>query len=668
MPSPAPRRLCPADNFRFLSVGAVALSADGACVLAGLTRRDPQTDRRVPSLILSPDRRSWQEVPASAGVLAFRFAPEGAAFAALLHAGEAWTLALHRQGAWHELHRATTPLREIAFSPDGRLIAFLQRIDAPAPAWLNPLLPPAGAAWAPPPRHTAQLMWRHDAAGELPEGSYQIFVVPADGSAPARQITRGMWHFGMPHHQPPGLVFSADGTHLLVAASRDPAWDRHPLETDIHAIALTDETGGEPGTSVRRLTDIPGATARPTPSPDGRWLAFTAVQERGLCHQLRRLYVMPASGGAPREVLPGFDRSIIELAWAGPDSLLVSYDDPGETCLARVGLDGAREILARDLGGGQIEKPYGGSGPFAVARDGTAAWIRTTADLPCDVALRTAAGEVVSLTALNAPLAAEIGGFAPATRFTVATPAGRSVEAWMMLPRTPGPHPVILAIHGGPYMQFGNRFSVKFQMLVAAGYAVLYANPAGSTGYGEDFANALHDRFPGPDYDDLIAVLDAALARPDFALDPARQFVGGTSGGGVLTLWAVTHTDRFRAGVSIKPVVNWESWVLQADIGPTTGRTWMGGALPWEDPAKYRARSPLAYAAQAHTPTLLMAGLEDARTPISESIQMYSALRLAGVDAELLRFPETPHGTSAMRPSLFAAECAAEIGWFNRFR
>jgi acylaminoacyl-peptidase len=660
MPPACPRPLAPADNFRFRSVSAVQLSGDGDRLLALLTARDPATDRRVTSLIEHHDD-AWHDVAGSEGVFAFHFAPSGRDLAVLRREDDSWGLALRRDGIWRELHRAATPLREIAFSPDGKWIAFQQRLDAPPPAWLGLASPPEGASWAPPPRHTARLMWRHDAFGELPEGSYQIFVVPADFSAPARQISHGAWHFGMPHHQPPGLVFSADGTRLLVAASDDPKWDRAPTETDLWAFPLD---GGAP----TRLTAIAGATARPTPSPDGRWIAFTAVEQRGLCLQLRRLYVMPAGGGAAREILPGFDRSIIELAWDAAGALLVSYDDRGETMLARVTLDGAREVIAHGLGSGQIEKPYGGAGPFSVAREGSLAWITTRGDLPSEVVRRTPDGQMRTLTSLNAELAAEVGGFVPAMEFEVATPSGRRVQAWVLRPRTPGPHPVVLAIHGGPFAQFGDRFSIKFQMLVAAGYAVLYANPAGSTGYGEDFANALHDRFPGPDYEDLIAVLDAALARPDFALDPARQFVGGTSGGGVLTLWAASHTERFRAGVSIKPVVNWESWVLQADIGPTTGRLWMGGALPWEDPAKYRARSPLSWAEATHTPLLLMGGLEDARTPLSETIQMYSALRLAGVEAELLRFPQTPHGTSAMRPSLFTAEVAAEIGWFHRFR
>jgi acylaminoacyl-peptidase len=164
----------------------------------------------------------------------------------------------------------------------------------------------------------------------------------------------------------------------------------------------------------------------------------------------------------------------------------------------------------------------------------------------------------------------------------------------------------------------------------------------------------------------MMAAVDATIARPD--IDKDDLFVTGVSGGGVLTLWSITHTHRFRAAVAIKPVTDWQSWLLHADIGPTLGRTWMGGSLPWEAPEKYRARSPLTYAHHARTPTLLMAGEADSRTPPAEAMQMYAALRLAGVEAQLLRFPGTSHGTAFMRPSLFAAECSAIIGWFDQHR
>jgi dipeptidyl aminopeptidase/acylaminoacyl peptidase len=652
------RALSPADIFSFRSLADARISADGGRIVATLTRRDMATDMRAPVLIQSTDRAAWTEIVGSAGVITARIAPDGRRVAFLRRRKDRWELAVF-DGTTRTLHESAAPLRELAWSPDGRVLAFQERVDADLPAWLGLLTPPEGAVWAPPPRHTSRLLYRHDAVGELPEHVFHVFLVPADGSAAPRQLTRGPWHFGLPHHVPPGLVFSADGRELLLAGTQAPDWDERPSDTDIHALNVANG-------AVRRMTEISGATAHPAPSPDGAWLAFTAVEHRGLSHQLRRLFVMPMAGGPAREVAPGLDRSLVDIAWAADSgSLLVGYDDAGAHHVARVSLDGTVRVLAEDVGSGAIEMPYGG-GTFTVARDGTLTYVRTASDLPSDVAVVTPNGDRATLTAVNAELAAEIGGFRAAEMMWVAGAEGRRVQAWLTLPEGLGPHPIILEIHGGPYAQYGDRFSIKYQCFVAAGYAVLSVNPAGSTGYGEDFANALHDRFPGPDWEDLMAALDVACARPD--IDARRQFITGVSGGGVLTCWSVTHTHRFRAAVAIKPVTDWQAWVLGADIGASVGLTWMGNVKPWEDPAKYRARSPLSYAQDARTPTLVMVGESDSRTPASEGMMMYAALRLAGVEAHLMRFPGTSHSSGAMRPSLFAAEISASIGWFGRFQ
>jgi dipeptidyl aminopeptidase/acylaminoacyl peptidase len=655
-----PRALIPQDVFAFRSVADARIAPDASRILATLTRRDIATDERVPSLILSTDRANWTGLADTEGAILARFAPDSRRIALLRRAGGGFSLALHADGEVRTLHRSATPLRELAWSPDGGLIAFQQRVDTQVPDWLGLPTPPEGASWAPPPKHTARLVYRHDAMGELPESVFHVFVVPADGSAPARRLTDGSWHNGFPHHVPPGLIFSADGSELLIAGTQAPDWDAAPSEIDIHAIRLADG-------AVRRLTDIAGPTAHPAPSPDGRLIAFTAVRQRGLSHQLRRLHVMPADGSAPpREVLPEFDRSIGDIAWtADSRALIVAYDDAGAHHIARVELDGRLTDLAYDAGSGAIEMPYSGGG-FSVARDGSIAYVATAIDRPSDVAIITPNRDTGILTAFNQDLAAEVGGFQGAEAFWIDGPEGRTIQCWLMRPQGEGPHPLVLEIHGGPYAQYGARFSIKYQMLAAAGYAVLFTNPTGSTGYGEEFANALHDRFPGPDYADLMAAVDAAIARP--GIDADRLFITGVSGGGVLTLWTVTHTHRFRAAVAIKPVVDWQSWLLTADIGASIGRTWMGNTLPWEAPEKFRARSPLAHAQHARTPTLLMAGEADSRTPLSEAQQMYAALRLAGVEAHLLRFPGTSHSSTAMRPSLFAAEVAATIGWFDKYR
>ena len=377
---------------------------------------------------------------------------------------------------------------------------------------------------------------------------------------------------------------------------------------------------------------------------------------------------MNLDGGGTRELLPGLDRSIESLAWHGDGkTLFAAYDEEGGRVLARIGPDASVTPLVHDVAGPGIEMPYAGGG-FSVARDGTIAYVRTSDTLPSEVASIAPDGTVATLTTLNAELAEQVGGFAPTKSLWVTARGGHRVQAWLMLPREAahGKVPLALEIHGGPFASFGDRFSIKHQMMAAAGYAVLGVNPRGSTGYGEAFLQALHDRYPGPDWDDLMDVLDVVAARPE--IDADNLFVGGVSGGGTLTLWSVAHTGRFRAACAIKPVVAWESWVLTADIGPSIGRTWMGGDLPWEAVDKYRARSPLAHLHRATTPTMIIAGESDSRTPASEALQAYTALKLTGVPTAYVRGPQVSHSSAVYRPSHFASEVVCQLAWFERHR
>jgi dipeptidyl aminopeptidase/acylaminoacyl peptidase len=661
--SPAPiagtRRLDPMDVFSFCHVAEVQISPDASRLCYVLVRRDRKSDNRRSTLMLSSDRRTWQEVPDSAGCSTPRWAPDSRRLAFLRRAGGRTALVVHdaTTGAQHTLIETAEPLREIAGSPDGTQVAFQMHTEEKPPAWVSLPQAPDYATWAPAFRITTRLIYRHDTIGDLAEGAYQIYVASADGSSTPRAVTSGMWFSGFIY--PPGLTWSADGAEVLLAASRQADWDMAPSEIDIYGVRAADG-------AVRRLTQRPGAEASVAVSPDGRWIAYTGVEDRKLSSQLRRLFMMDARTGATRELLATLDRSIDTVAWRGDSAaLFVSFDDTGRRAIGRVTLDGELKKLVSDVGGPGIEMPYAGGG-FSVARDGTVAYVRTSVTVPAEVAVVSPDGAVATLTDLHGEFAAAIGGFADAENFWMTCADGHRMECWLMLPKVGGRHPLILEIHGGPFAQYGDRFSIKHQMLAAAGYAVLFANPRGSTGYGEDFANALHDRYPGPDYDDLMALVDAVAARPD--IDGGEIFITGISGGGTLTCWAVTHTHRFRAAVAIKPVVDWESWTLTADIGPIIGRIWLGGALPWEAPQKLRDRSPIAHVGAARTPTMLIAGDADSRTPLSEAQQMYAALKLAGVEAALVRGPGVSHSSGALRPSHFAAEVMCTLAWFDRFR
>jgi acylaminoacyl-peptidase len=242
---------------------------------------------------------------------------------------------------------------------------------------------------------------------------------------------------------------------------------------------------------------------------------------------------------------------------------------------------------------------------------------------------------------------------------------GRPIQGWVLTPPGFDPdqrYPLILEIHGGPFANYGDRFSAEAQLYAAAGYVVLYTNPRGSTSYGGEFGNLIHHAYPGHDFDDLMSGVDAVLERG--YVDADRLYVTGGSGGGVLSAWIVGHTDRFRAAVVQKPVINWYSWALTADMYVTGIRYWFPGP-PWEHRDHYMDRSPLSQVGNVTTPTMLITGEEDYRTPMPESEQFYQALQFRGVPSALVRIPDASHGI-ASRPSNLVAKVAHVLEWFRR--
>jgi acylaminoacyl-peptidase len=243
----------------------------------------------------------------------------------------------------------------------------------------------------------------------------------------------------------------------------------------------------------------------------------------------------------------------------------------------------------------------------------------------------------------------------------------RRIHGWIIRPPdfdASKKYPLILEIHGGPFANYGDRFDLEKQMMAAAGYVVLYTNPRGSTSYGEDFANLIHHAYPGDDFYDLNSGVDAMIAKG--YIDPERLYVTGGSGGGVLTCWMIGRTPRFRAAASLYPVINWYSWMLTADIGTTVGRYWFPG-MPWDNVEHFEKRSLLSVVKNVKTPTLILTGEQDYRTPMSDSEQYYQALKMLGVESVLVRVPDEPHGTS-VRPSHHISKILHIIGWFDQHR
>ncbi len=374
---------------------------------------------------------------------------------------------------------------------------------------------------------------------------------------------------------------------------------------------------------------------------------------------------MRTDGTESRSLTAGLDRSANSPQWSDDGRhVYFQFDDEGNTRIARADQNGKITNLATDLGGTAFGRPYAG-GSFDVSPSGDLAYTWTsTQDLSNIALLRRGRDSITRMTDLNADLL-EYRDLAPVEEIWYESSFdGQRIQGW--LARPPGfeegkRYPLILEIHGGPFTNYGTRFSPEVQLYAAAGYLVLYTNPRGSTSYGHDFANLIHHNYPGQDYDDLISGVELLVEQG--LADPARLYVTGGSGGGVLTSWIIGKTDRFSAAVVAKPVINWISFTLYADISWFVASYWFA-QMPWEDPMAYWKRSPISLVGNVTTPTMLLTGEADYRTPIVETEQYYQALKMRGIDTVMVRIPGASHGITR-RPSNLIAKVSHIIKWFD---
>jgi dipeptidyl aminopeptidase/acylaminoacyl peptidase len=633
------------------------ISPDGTSIAYVRKSNDVMTDR-ARSTIWLVNVKSGAQTPLVAGPGAHmspRWSPDGKRLAYVSSDGSGSPQLYVRwlaTGATAKVTGLPDSPGSIAWSHDGSKIAYTLAVpDAPATLGSAPAKP-EGAKWADPLEVITAVTYRADGAGYLKPGHDHIFVVSADGGAPV-QLSFGPYDDGGP------LSWSADGRTIYFSANRHKDWERNPANSEVYALDVA--TG-----AVKALTSRNGPDQNPVLSPDGKSIAYLGYDDKYLGYQNVRLYVMNRDGSGSRVLTPSLDRSVDDIAWsADGKALYVKYDDKAVTKVARVGLDGSLRDLASGLKGAGLDRPYTG-GDFSVARDGTIAYTGGTALRPADVEV-TKGGEGRRLTHLNDDFLGNktLGQVKP---LAVTAPDGRTVDAWIVTPPNYDPakkYPLILEIHGGPFSAYSASFSTDDQLYAAAGYIVLFTNPRGSTSYGEEFANLIHHKYPGDDYGDLMSAVDAAVATAN--ADPDNLFITGGSGGGVLTAWSVGKTDRFKAAATQKPVIDWTSFSLTSDGAPMYHQYWFD-KFPWEDQAGYWARSPLSLVGNVKTPTLVVVGSEDYRTPVSESEQYYTALNLLHVPTALVKVPGASHGGIAARPSQAAAKASAILAWFEKYR
>ena len=646
-----------ADIFSLEYVSDPQISPDGARVVYVRNFKDIMTDRNLSNLwIVNSDGSGHR--PLTTGnhnVSSPRWSHDGQKLAFLSNQSDdkmkLYLMWLDTREATALTNTPQSPGTPV-WSPDDQHIAFTMFVPEKKASPVKLPARPEGAKWNDPPTYIDEMNYRGDGQGYYKPGNRQIFILSTEGGTP-RQVTDSAHFHGTPS-------WGRNGRHLYFSANLREDADFQPRNSEVYRLDLG---SGE----VTALTDRIGPDNSPSVSPDGSQIAYTGLDDRYQGYQINRLYLMDSDGSNPRLVSGDFDRSIENVQWGGDGkSLYFQYDDHGDTKVGRLNPStGKVETVAGGLGGLSLGRPYNAA-DYSVASDGSLAFTLGGTDHPADLAVSNRKG-ASRITRLNDDLFSfrEVGAVEE-IRWNSSFDQ-REMQGWVVKPPNFDPakkYPMILEIHGGPFASYGSVFSAEVQLYAAAGYVVLYTNPRGSSGYGEEFGNLIHHDYPNHDYEDLMSGVDALLAKG--YVDPEQLFVTGGSGGGVLTAWIVGHTDRFSAAVVAKPVINWYSFVLYADNPAFFYRYWFP-AKPWEDPDHYMKRSPLSYVGNVTTPTMLLTGEEDYRTPIAESEQFYAALKLQGVESAMVRIPGASHGI-ANRPSNLVAKVASVLMWFDKYR
>ncbi len=574
-----------------------------------------------------------------------RWSPDGTRLA-YLHQGEPRGTQVFVR--WMDAEGATTQITHvekapsgIAWSPDGMSIAFSMLVPKEEHWAIRLPARPEGAKWTADPRIVTKLDYRQDRQGFTDDGYRHLFVVPATGGTP-RQLTEGDFNHGDPEWTP-------DGTRILFAGLRTEDAEYTWRESEIYAVNLA---SGE----VRQLTTRKGPDGNPAVSPDGKLVAYTGYDFTDDSYIANRLYVMNADGSNPREIAVGLDRSPSSITWAADNGgVYFAAEDRGVSNLYFAGLSGP----ARKVTDGKHML-----GLSSMTARGLAVGTLASAYQPGDVVtFDVKKPQFTQLTDVNADILAgkQLG---QVEEIWYPSVDDYRIQGWIIKPPDFDPskkYPLILTIHGGPHSMYNGAFNFGWQEHAANGYVVLYTNPRGSTGYGSAFGNAIKNAYPDKDFDDLMAGVDTVIRRG--YVDERNLFVYGCSGGGVLTAWIVGHTHRFAAASSNCPVINWLSFV-----GTTDGPSWYKNfaKLPWEDASEHLRRSPLMYVGNVTTPTMLMTGELDLRTPIPQTEEFYEALKVRKVPTAMVRFKEEYHGTTS-RPANFMRTQLYLRSWFDRW-
>jgi dipeptidyl aminopeptidase/acylaminoacyl peptidase len=649
------------DVFDMQYITEPAISPDGEKVAYIRNHFDIMTDRQYTNVWLigsdGNDHRALTSGNHNRSNLAW--APDGRSVAFVSNVEETSQIFVYdiEHGTKHSITSLERSPSALSWSPDGNWITFQKGIPADSPQLGNIPSPPNGAEWAEPSTLIDFPVYKADGAGIIGQSFTQLFLVAPDGGA-VRQLTDNT--FNNTH-----AAWAPDSRSLVFNSNRSENAPLEPLNT--HIIEINIDSGEEV-----KLTDGQGPHSEPKISPDGTTIAFTGFDDQFKGYQLTRLFLMDRDGTNIREIDTGLDHDIGNVKWSDDgNGLFFQYNHHGVGHIGFTDMNGSATVIADNVGGtvwGLPWLPFNGN-YYSLADNNRIAFALTSPYHPADVAVADTQNSqnFTRLTNLNETL------FSTRTLGKVeevwysSSYDNRDVHGWVVYPPDFDPdqrYPLLMEIHGGPHIDYGARFSAEMQLKAAKGYVVIYTNPRGSTSYGPEFASYINFAYPGHDYDDLMSGIDHMLERN--YIDPDQLFITGGSGGGLLTAWSIGKTDRFRAAVITKPVINWYSFVLTADAYPRFSQYWFT-EMPWDDPMQHMERSPISLVGNVTTPTMLLTGVDDQRTPMGETEQYYQALQLQGVESMLIRVPGASHFISA-RPSNLIRKVGYIVGWFDRYR
>ena len=621
------------------------ISPDGRQIVYTRRRVDKITDRWRSSLwIMSTDGSRNRHLTEGSSA---RWSPDGTRILYVRRSdddpprAQIFVRWMDAEGAETQITTLDRSRSDVMWAPNGEQISFVMSVPSP-PTWQVSLPePPRGARWTEEPKVVTRLNYRRDRRGYTDDGYRHIFVVSAERGT-ERQLTDGNWNHGSPSWTP-------DSRKIFFSSHRVEDAEHIWRESEIYSVDVQTKV-------IRQVTTRRGPDGNPVVSPNGRFVAYTGYDWTDDTFIAGSIYVMGLDGSNPRRISGDHDRRTNNLTW-DPDNggVYFTSNDRGTTQVYYASAQGGvRQITEGDH---RVQLS-------SMSDDLLAVGTLTSPHEPGDVVsygLRQP--EFDKLTDVNGDILAgrRLG---EVEEIWYSSVDDYQIQGWVIKPPDFDPakrYPLILAIHGGPHGMYGVGFNFSWQNHAANGYVVLYTNPRGSSGYGSPFGNAIKNAYPGKDFDDLMAGVDTVVNRG--YIDTRNMFVYGCSGGGVLTSWVVGHTDRFAAASANCPVTNWMSFV-----GTTDGASWYRNFehLPWEDPTEHLRRSPLMYVGNVTTPTMLMTGVKDLRTPMPQTEEFYQALRYLKVPTAMIRFNDEWHGTTR-RPSNFLRTLLYLRGWFDRY-